>query len=214
MLERLFGSQTRVKILKLFLLHPDQTYYIRQVARDMELQVNSVRRELDNLEKFGLLASRMSNEEKEREGEENGGSRGTAGKTPNKSKTQEKKYYFVNKDFVLYEETRGLLIKSQTLYREDFIEELKQLGNTQLVVLTGIFVNNPEANIDALIVGEVDKSKLKKIIEKLEEELGREINYTVMQYEEFKYRSDITDVFLYNLLEQKKLIVVDEVGMS
>ncbi|MCU0678948.1 MAG: hypothetical protein MUC28_00680, partial [Planctomycetes bacterium] len=57
MLGKLFGSNTRVKILKLFLLHPDNKFYIRQIARGLKLQVNSVRRELENLEKFGLLKS-------------------------------------------------------------------------------------------------------------------------------------------------------------
>ena len=57
MLGKLFGSKARVKILKLFLLHPDQKYYIREIARDLKLQLNSVRRELENLEAFGLLTS-------------------------------------------------------------------------------------------------------------------------------------------------------------
>ena len=63
MLGNLFGSNARVKILKLFLLHPEKKYYIRQLARDLDLQVNSVRRELDNLEKFGLLKSSIGKEE-------------------------------------------------------------------------------------------------------------------------------------------------------
>jgi hypothetical protein len=213
MLERLFGSQTRVKILKLFLLHPDHTYYIRQVARDLELQVNSARRELDNLEKFGILGSgsapkqvgeaeKIESEKEEKE------------EKPKPKKSQEKKYYYVNKNFVLYEEMRALLVKSQVLYREDFIESLKQLPGVQLIVLTGLFVNKPDGMIDLFLVGDVDKGKLKKVIDKLEEEMGRELNYTVMDYDEYKYRSDITDVFLYNILEQKKIIVVDEVGLS
>jgi predicted ArsR family transcriptional regulator len=55
MLSHLLGSKARVKILKLFLLNLEEKFYIRQIARDLDLQVNSVRRELDNLEKFGLL---------------------------------------------------------------------------------------------------------------------------------------------------------------
>lgn len=208
MLERLFGSQARVKILKLFLLHPEETYYIRQVARSLDLQVNSVRRELDNLKEFGLLNSQMARKEKEEEGKK------SKGKTTASQRSQEKKYYYVNKNFALYEEIRALLIKSQVLYREDFVERLKQIGNTKLVVLTGVFVNTPEAMIDIFIVGKANRNKLKKIIEEMERELGREINYTLMDYDEYKYRSDITDVFLYNILEQKKIIVVDKLGIS
>ena len=60
MLGKLFGSNARVKILKLFLLHPEKKFYIRELSRRLKLQVNSVRRELENLEKFGLLISSHS----------------------------------------------------------------------------------------------------------------------------------------------------------
>ena len=60
MLSKLFGSTARIKILKLFILHPNEKYYIRQLARDLSLQLNSVRRELENLESFGILTSDIS----------------------------------------------------------------------------------------------------------------------------------------------------------
>ena len=62
MLGKLFGSKARVKILKLFLLHPENKFYIRQIARGLKLQLNSVRRELENLETFGILISRSADE--------------------------------------------------------------------------------------------------------------------------------------------------------
>jgi hypothetical protein len=179
----------------------------------LELQVNSARRELDNLEKFGILGS-GSAPKQAGEAEKIESEKEEKDEKPKPKKSQEKKYYYVNKNFVLYEEMRALLVKSQVLYREDFIESLKQLPGVQLIVLTGLFVNKPDGMIDLFLVGDVDKGKLKKVIDKLEEEMGRELNYTVMDYDEYKYRSDITDVFLYNILEQKKIIVVDEVGLS
>jgi predicted transcriptional regulator len=92
MLDHFFGSKARVKILKLFLLNPDGNYYLRQLARDLDLQVNSVRRELKNLEAFGLLQI---------------GSQKTSSSTSNDSTflrdpsilNNEKKYYQVNKEF-------------------------------------------------------------------------------------------------------------------
>ena len=63
MLSKLFGSTARIKILKLFILHPNEKYYIRQLARDLSLQLNSVRRELENLESFGILTSDISDME-------------------------------------------------------------------------------------------------------------------------------------------------------
>lgn len=201
MLGKLFGSKTRVKILKLFLLHTNQKYYIRQLARDLKLQVNSVRRELENLEKFGLLISSAGVEK-----DNNSSSNNKVG--------QEKKYYQVDKDFILFEELKVLIIKAQILYEKDFVDKLKKIGKPKLFILSGFFVNDTDAPSDILIVGRFNKLKLQKIIRELEKEFNREFNYTFMDSKEFKYRKDITDVFLFEILEGKKIVVVDEKGIS
>ena len=227
MLGKLFGSNTRVKILKLFLLHPEEKYYIRQLARDLKLQVNSVRRELENLEEFGLLISntgigeenifQQSLEEKKNlekllRGE-------IVNASPKKVEAAnlsggEKKYYKANKNFVLFEEIKALIVKSQVLYEKDFIKKLNKLGSPKLFILTGVFINSHQAPTDMLIVGRINKGRLARVVKELEKEMGRQINYTLMDMKEFKYRKDITDVFLYSILEGSKIIVVDEIGIS
>ncbi|MEK7540164.1 MAG: winged helix-turn-helix domain-containing protein, partial [Patescibacteria group bacterium] len=84
MLEQLFGSRTRVKLLRLFLSNPQEEYYVRELTRRMNEQINSIRRELSNLEDMGLLLS------EEREG---------------------KKYYKVNQDHLMFPELRALFLK-------------------------------------------------------------------------------------------------------
>ncbi|MFH1427572.1 MAG: hypothetical protein ABIG60_03520 [Patescibacteria group bacterium] len=205
MLGKLFGSNARVKILKIFLLHPDEKYYIRQLARDLKLQVNSVRRELENLEQFGLLISNTGAKESEEKSKT---------KKPNNSSGQEKKYYQTNNDFVLFEEVKALIIKAQILYEKDFIAKLEKIGRIKLFILTGFFVNNPICQTDMLIIGHLNKNKLAKIIAGLEYELGRELNFTLMDYKEFNYRRNITDIFLYDILEGKNIVVIDEIGLS
>ena len=201
MLEKLFGSNSRVKILKLFLLNPADKFYIRQLSRDLKLQLNSVRRELENLEKFGILTSDMKNEEE--------------GKTDKETSSgQEKKYFRANPNFILFDEIKALIVKAQILYEKDFVRKLNSIGKVKLLVLTGIFVNNPNTLIDILIVGKINKPKLVKLIRELEVELGKEINFTVFEPREFKYRRDITDIFLYGILDSRKLVVIDEVGLS
>src|SRR3990167_9877137 len=196
MLEKLFGSKTRVKILKLFLIHPLDKYYIRQLSRDLKLQLNSVRRELENLENFGILTSNI----KDVSGE-------AAVENHKSSSGQEKKYYRANPNFVLFDEIKALIVKAQILYEKDFVRKLQAIGKIKLLVLTGIFVNNPNSLIDILLVGKINKIKLVKLIKELEIELGKEINFTVFNPQEFKYRRDITDIFLYGILEGRKLIV-------
>ena len=224
MLAKLFGSNTRVKILKLFLMRTSDKFYIRQIVRDLSLQLNSVRRELENLEKFGLLVSgqeaidKNDNSIKTKEEiitkiakdfKESLKVKKKLKKNTIINKT-EKKYYSVNKDFILFDEIKALFVKSQILYEKDFVEKLYQAGKPKLLILSGFFVNDDQAVVDLFIVGRINKSKLLKLIKSLENEMGREINFTLMDVKEFNYRRNITDIFLYDILERKKITVVDE----
>lgn len=226
MLEKLFGSKARVQILKIFLLNSDDKYYIRQLARDLGLQVNSVRRELDNLEKFGLLISDTGVDVEE---DDDGGDEEFAelvkGKVVTKKETesiaakktttkQEKKYYQANKNFVLFDEIKALFMKAQVLYEKDFTTKIQQAGKPKLLILAGSFVGEKESPVDILIVGQVSKTKFAKLIQELEKELNRELNYSLMDLTEFKNRRDMTDVFLYSVLEGRKVVVIDEVGIE
>ncbi len=195
MLAKLFGSVARVKILKLCLLNPDNAYFIRQVSRHLNLQLNAVRRELENLETMGLLTTHQGNDEEH----EDGG-------------RSDRKFYQANKDFVLFNEIRELIIKGQILSEKDFTEKLRKLGQIKLLVLSGLFLNDKQSPVDMLIVGEFNKDKVAKLIKELEDELVNEVNYAVLTEEEFRYRQQMTDVFLYALLESKKIIVIDERG--
>ncbi len=195
MLAKLFGSVARVKILKLCLLNPDNAYYIRQVSRHLNLQLNAVRRELENLETMGLLTTHQGNDEDHEDG----------GRT-------DRKFYQANKDFVLFNEIRELIIKGQILSEKDFTEKLRKLGQIKLLVLSGLFLNDKQSPVDMLIVGEFNKDKVAKLIKELEDELVNEVNYAVLTEEEFRYRQQMTDVFLYALLESKKIIIIDERG--
>ena len=221
MLSKLFGSNARVKILKLFLLHPEEKYYIRQISREIGLQINSVRRELENLEKFGLLKSFSSknSDNKIEEIEDKVEMRKT---TIIKKKTkvldaatgQEKKYFQVNKDFILFEEIKAVIVKSQMLYERDFVKKIEELGKLNLFLLTGFFTNSENSPVDLFIVGKVNKGKLTDIIKSLEKDMGREFNYTIMDYKEYIFRRDMTDVFIYNVLEGNNIVIVDNIGLT
>jgi len=212
MLDKLFGSNARVKLLKLFLLHPEERYYIREIARELDLQLNSVFRELNNLEEMGLLISESSLEENDDLPVDNSDPIETTPATKRKSKDkqkQERKYYKVNTNFLFYNEIKALIVKSQMLYEKDFTDKLKKLGNIKLLILTGFFVGKSESSVDLFIVGAVNRSKLIKVVEELETEMVKEVNYSVMDEQEFNYRREIADIFLYNILDGDKVVVVD-----
>jgi DNA-binding transcriptional ArsR family regulator len=189
MLENLFGSRTRVKLLKLFLLSEGR-FFVREIARLTGEEINSVRRELKNLVEFGLV--------KEVSAE--------VGRT---AKDESKKFYEVDVNFVLYEELKNLFLKTRLLVERVFIKNIKRLGNVKLLVLAGFFVNDEEAKTDLLIAGQINKRALANFINKISHEFNQPIRYTIMSSAEFNYRHKITDKFLFEILEGIKIIVVN-----
>lgn len=188
MLEHLFGSKTRVKLLTIFVHHPDTAYFVRELTRMTHLQINAVRRELQNLEDLQLIVPHSESN----------------------AAHPDKKHYRVNIEHIIYPELRALLMKAELLVEHDLAQKIIQAGTIHYLALTGMFVGETDAATDMLIVGSVGKEKLGKLIQKFERELNREINFTVMTPAEYKYRKDMTDRFLYSILERKKLVVVDQ----
>ncbi len=194
MLEKIFGSKTRVLLLRLFLNNPDKYYFVRELARNLNIHLNSVRRELENLESIGILNSYNRPEiglEEESETKDN------------------KKYYRLNSQFIFIEELRSLFIKSHVIMEQALVDKVEKMGDINLFLLSGVFVGREDASVDLLLVGSVNKQKLFKLIANFERELGRSINYTVMSKQDFLYRRSMTDRFIFDLLENKNLILIN-----
>jgi hypothetical protein len=119
------------------------------------------------------------------------------------SKTKKgKRYLRTNVDFIFYPELKSLVIKSNTLPECHTLGRIKNLGKIKLALISGVFLNHAKSQSDLLIVGdELSRAKLNHFLENLEAEVGKEINYSVMSSEEFKYRTDMLDKFVMDFLE-------------
>ncbi|NMC51744.1 hypothetical protein GYA54_03390 [Candidatus Kuenenbacteria bacterium] len=197
MLENLFGSKTRVKLLNLFFDNPDSCFYIRGISRDLRENINSIRREIINLENMEIIKSvpletlDLPEDELAKE-------------------TQEKrKYYQVNKDHLLYQELLNLIMHARVLADKALLDKIKLEKGIRLLVLSGIFVGNPHARTDILIMGNVDKNKIKRLMSSMERNFEYPLRYSIMSQREFDYRNSMTDKFLFEIMENKKIIVVD-----
>lgn len=192
MLEQLFGSKTRVKILTLFLNNPSKSFYVREITREIDSLINSVRRELNNLTKAKLIV--------EAEPHDNG-----------KTKSYQlkiRKYYKLNTDCVLVDEIKHLFIKNKVFFKEDFLENIKKFTELKFLLLSGLFTEVEKSPIDLLIVAEGNIDELKRQIKELESSIDKEINYTLLKEDEFKYRRDLMDRFLTDLLNDKRNIIL------
>lgn len=182
MLEQLFGSITRVKLLRLFFRKPEEEHFVRELTRATKQRINSVRRELIRLERIGLLTSEP---------------RGL------------KKYFRLNPSYPLYPELKDLILKSHLTIETDIIDKLREIGQVSYLCLTGFFTGVAETKTDVLIVGKVNRRKLARLMRTLQRGFAQELNYTVMSKQEFIYRNSLTDRFLYDILEHKKIVLID-----
>jgi len=194
MIEQLFGSKTRVLLLRLFLNNPEKFYFVRELTRDLDTHLNSIRRELSNLESIGII-NFYTKKDLEKEIE--------------KEIKDNKKYYKLNSDFVFVQELKSLLNKAQLVLGQSMIRKVEKLGKVKFFLLSGVFVGREDAPVDLLVVGAVNRNKLKALVKSFEKDLGKSINYTIMTKADFQYRYEVTDKFLYDLLGGKNLIVID-----
>lgn len=134
-LKALFSSQARIKLLTTFLLHPEQEYFIRELTRLLDEQINSVRRELENLRKIGLVKARHKNR---------------------------KKYYRIDTEFIFYTELRSMFLKEMQSDKP-IVDSLKKIPGLKLVVLAGMFVGS-ESPVDLLIVGDIKKEVIETLL--------------------------------------------------
>lgn len=209
-LEQLFGSKTRVKLLKLFLNNAERFYFIREIARTINSQINSVRRELLNLKNLGVVREVGRREENYLIPVKNDKNRFSGKFKRVKRKDDVKKFFQANSDFILFSELRALILKADFLLEKNFVRAVGKVGTVDYLVLTGNFVGLPGIPVDLFLVGRLNRRRLARLIKSFERDFGRVINYTVMSRQEFRYRKDITDRFLYNILENKKIVMVNQ----
>lgn len=182
MLERLFGSRTRVKLLRFLFTQPEKPYYIRELVRSIGEQINSVRRELNNLEDLGIVKSQSRDK---------------------------KKYYVLDSQFILFPELQSLIVKSRLMLDKQCIQALKHVGTIEYFALTGFFVNDQQAQVDVFMIGTVNRKKMEAFIDQLSTSFSTQIRFTVMTQEEYRYRKDVADKFLYQIIDGKKIVVTD-----
>ncbi len=201
MIEQLFGSKTRVKLLRLFYSNPNRSFYVREITRKIDEQINSVRRELGNLLSIGIISSDTTNN---------------------------RLYYEVNQTYEFYEPLlkifgsgmemtaadEDVIVPAPTKALDPEISELASVGNVELALYTGQFTRDEQSGIDMLIVGDVNQTKLNKYMKDLEEKEKKEIRYVVITPQEFNYRQQVKDRFILNVLNSKKQVLIDKKNLT
>ncbi len=192
MIDALFGSKTRIKLLHLFLNNPGKAFYVREITRLIDEQINSVRRELSNMLNVGIIKS---------------------------DSADNKLYYEVNQRYEHYVPLRAIFADEVSVSEPiaaaqpstlDWQSKLDDIGGVKLAILSGVFVQGSGSTVDLLLVGNIAPAKLKSFIKSLEKKEGSELNYSVIAYDEFYYRLSIRDKFITELIASKHTLLRDE----
>lgn len=182
MLEHIIPSKTRISILELFFHRPNENFYLRRVVREINKEVNAVKRELDILEGEKVLL---------------------------KERRLNKVFYSLNKNYVFFDEFTRIFAKTSllaTLIRKNF----SKLGKVKYIGLSTKFSKQipiKEDEISLLLVGVIVVPEITSIVSEIEKNFGREINYTVMTEDEFAFRKKNNDPFIWRFLKQPKVML-------
>jgi hypothetical protein len=172
---QLFESRVRARLIKFFMLNDKHEYSSQDIIQKNKISATQVVRELHRFEKMKMILVRTK---------------------------KGKKYYQTNTGFIFYPELKNLVVKSNTMPECRSLNQIKNLGRVRLALVSGVFLNYPKGRADLLVVGdELSRAKVKHLLENLEAEVGKEINYSIMGSDEFKYRTDMLDKFVMEFLE-------------
>jgi len=178
MLKSLFSSSIRADVLSLLLNSPDEQFYIREIAELLRKNPSGVKRELDNLEKMGIVISeRVAN----------------------------LKYFRANIDSPLFSELKNLITKSLGL--PGALKAVLRASGAKAAFLHGPYAEGDAVNsVDLFVIGAM--SSLTKELKDIEKRFDRKINCTIIDEDEYKLKKKKGDVNLKKLLSGKRITLI------
>ena len=201
-LSKLFGGAAKVKMLKLFIFNPDEAFDTTYIADRTKESLGKVRRELSLLHKAGFIKKRTFFKTIEN---------GRGGK-PTKRKTNG---WTLDRKFVYLAPLRSFLISMNQFGPKHIASKLQRSGNMKLIIVSGVFIQEPDSRVDLLIVGDhLKKNVLDNAIRTIEAEMGKEIRYDVFETPDFQYRYGLYDKLIRDILDFPHKKMLDRIGIS
>ena len=182
-LEKIFGSRIRAKILGWLFTHPDESFFVRQMAMILGEDPTNVSREMAKLEELGVLRSKRNGN---------------------------LKHFQADQQCPFFEELKGLVLKTTGVAGRIRLS-LNKLAGIEFAFIYGSYAKGEEkadSDVDLLIIGDADMDRLDSNLGKLEKMLGREINYVFYSMKEFRVKRKAKDGFLADVLTGKKIMLI------
>jgi hypothetical protein len=187
-LSKLFGSEAKVKMMRLFLFNPETVFDTAEIAKRSNENATKVRKEINLLQKTNLVKHHAMRSGK------NG--------------------FVLNSQFTYLLPLQNFLINIEPLHSKEIIKRIGKLGTIKLLLIAGVFIQNPESRVDILIVGDhIKKAGLEHTIKSLESEIGKELRYSYFTTEDFNYRNGMCDKLTRDILDYPHKTLVNKLGI-
>jgi len=198
-LEKLFGSGEKVKIMRLFLFNPNNAFDIADIEDRAKVTRNDAKREVALLEKIGLIKKRIFHKDDFKN-------------VGHKIKTSG---WILDDTFYYLTPLQNFLIHINPMRHQEIVEKLSRVGKLKLVIVAGLFIQQPESRIDMLIVGDnLRNNSLENVIKGIEAEIGKELRYSYFETTDFQYRLGMCDKLIRDILDYPHEKILDRLGIE
>lgn len=203
-LEKLFGTAAKVKIMRLFLFNPEYVFSLDEIVDRGKMATKEVKNELPNLIKTGLIRKKPFIKDVV---------------IVKKKKTVTKRIkgigYALDGKFPYLNALKTLLISVSLHSHDDIAKRFSKVGKIKALIVAGVFIQDWESRVDLMIVGdELDNDRIHSIVKLLESELGKEISYTALDTADFEYRIGVYDKLVRDILDFPHVKIVDRLSLS
>ena len=195
-LAKLFGGPARVRMMRLFLLN-DNAFELEDIISRSRVSKTNARKEINALMGMGFIKNKLITKE---------GYRGA------KKKVQA---WYLDPAFQYLNPIRDLLVDPHILLEDDMLKRFRPIGKIKLMIVSGVFVGESKSRIDILLVGDkFRKNVLQQVVKGLEAEIGKELNYVIFDTDEFKYRIEMRDKLVCDVLDLPHESLIDALQLS
>lgn len=182
----LFGK-ARGSILGLVYEHPDESFYYRQISRELNgVSAGTLQRELDTLTQLGLI------------------DRSTIGKQV---------FYRANRNHPVYPELKALVTKTVgaiAMLRSALAPLANRIDVAFIYGSMARGEQGPESDIDLMVIGKITLEAVIENVGKVESSLRRAVNPTVYSVPEFKTKLQSGNHFLKSVMKGDKVFLIGE----
>jgi len=199
-LEKLFGSSARVKVLKFFLFNTADIFEKKDIASRTKVSASNLQKELNLLEKINIIKKKSFFK--------------TTEDRYGKIKKVRTKGYETIRESKLFLPLQNLLVKNSPMSPNSLVSRLGKHGKLKLVIAAGVFIQDTDSRVDLLVVGDnIKENPLKNTVSVLESEIGKQLRYTVLTVDDFKYRLGVYDKLVRDILDYPHQVYLDKIGI-